>query len=65
MRKDGGDLAFILAEYHEDPEATRQSVQRLLDLPFEVLCMDHGASIGTNPHAALRKLLGQGIACTQ
>jgi glyoxylase-like metal-dependent hydrolase (beta-lactamase superfamily II) len=58
MREDGGDLAFIPAEYHEDPEATRASVRRLLDLPSEVLCMDHGAPITANPHAALRKLLG-------
>jgi hypothetical protein len=65
MREDGGDLAFIPPEYHDDPEATRESVQRLLDLPFEVLCMDHGAPITTNPHAALRKLLGQGIAGPQ
>jgi glyoxylase-like metal-dependent hydrolase (beta-lactamase superfamily II) len=59
MREDGGDLAFIPAEYHEDPEATRESVRRLLDLPFEVLCMDHGAPITADPHAALRKLLGR------
>jgi glyoxylase-like metal-dependent hydrolase (beta-lactamase superfamily II) len=65
MREDGGDLAFIPAEYHDDPGATRESVQRLLDLPFEVLCMDHGAPVTTNPHAALRKLLGQGIARPQ
>jgi glyoxylase-like metal-dependent hydrolase (beta-lactamase superfamily II) len=65
MREEGGDLAFIPAEYHDDPEATRESVRRLLDLPLEVLCMDHSAPIIDNPHAALRKLLGQGIACPQ
>ena len=53
-----GELAFIPAEFHDDPEATRDSVRRLLDLPFEVLCMDHGAPITADPHAALRKLLG-------
>ena len=41
---DGG-LAFIPAKYHDDPDATRDSVRRLLDVPFEVLCMDHGAPI--------------------
>ena len=61
MREDG-DLAFIPAEYHDDPEATRESVRRLLDLPFELLCMDHGAPITANPHAALRKLLDKAIA---
>ena len=59
MREDGGDLAFIPAEYHEDPEATRESVRRLLDLPFKVLGMDHGAPITTDLHAMLRKLLSR------
>jgi glyoxylase-like metal-dependent hydrolase (beta-lactamase superfamily II) len=58
MRDADADLAFIPAEYHDDPEATRGSARRLLDLPFEMLCMDHGAPITANPHAALRKLLG-------
>jgi glyoxylase-like metal-dependent hydrolase (beta-lactamase superfamily II) len=58
MRDAKGALAFIPAEYHDDPEATRESVRRLLNLPFEVLCMDHGAPVTANPHAALRKLLG-------
>jgi glyoxylase-like metal-dependent hydrolase (beta-lactamase superfamily II) len=53
MRDADGDLAFIPAEYHDDPQATRDSVRRLLDLPFDVLCMDHGAPITANPHAAL------------
>jgi glyoxylase-like metal-dependent hydrolase (beta-lactamase superfamily II) len=60
MRDTDGELAFIPAEYHDDPEATRDSLRRLLDLPFDVLCMDHGAPITADPHAALRKLLGIG-----
>jgi glyoxylase-like metal-dependent hydrolase (beta-lactamase superfamily II) len=58
MRGANGDLAFIPAEYHDDPDSTRESVRRLLALSFEVLCMDHGAPITANPHAALQKLLG-------
>jgi glyoxylase-like metal-dependent hydrolase (beta-lactamase superfamily II) len=54
----GGELAFIPAEYHDDPQATRDSVRRLLDLAFEVLCLDHGPPITADPHAALRTLLG-------
>jgi hypothetical protein len=53
------DLAFVPPEYHEDPEATRASVRRLLALPFEVLCFDHGPPLTERPHAALRKLLDQ------
>lgn len=55
------ESVFIPAEYHDDPEETRDSVWRLLDLPFEVLCMDHGAPITADPHAKLRKLLDRDI----
>ncbi|MDZ3837627.1 MAG: hypothetical protein U0S49_09670 [Rhodospirillales bacterium] len=57
MRGRTGELAFVPAEYHEDPEATRASVRRLLGLPFAILCLAHGAPITDNPHAALRELL--------
>jgi hypothetical protein len=53
----GGELRFVPPEYHEDPAATRRSVEKLLDLPFGVLCFDHGAPITGDPKAALRKLL--------
>lgn len=57
MRAGDGELAFVPAEYHEDPVATRDSVRRLLDLSFDILCMDHGAPITADPHGALRRLL--------
>ena len=61
MRAADGDLAFVPPAYHDDPEATRESVRRLLTVPFEVLCLAHGAPIIANPHAALRKLLDRGV----
>lgn len=57
MRDREGILTFIPAEYHEDPQASRDSVLRLLDLSFEILCLAHGAPITANPRGALRKLL--------
>jgi len=57
LKRVGASLAFIPPEYHDDPKATRRSVQRLLDLPFSVLCLAHGAPIKRNAHAALRQLL--------
>ncbi len=57
MRSEGGELVFIPGEYHDDPTATRDSVRRLVDLPFSVLCLAHGAPIAADPHDALRKLL--------
>ena len=53
---DGG-LRFVPAEYHEDPAETRRSVERLLELPFGVLCLDHGAPVTLDPKSAIRRLL--------
>jgi hypothetical protein len=51
------ELSFIPPEFHEDPAATRRSVERLLELPFSILCLDHGAPIKEDPKAALADLL--------
>jgi metallo-beta-lactamase superfamily protein len=53
----GRPLDFVPLEYHDDPEQTRRTVERLLDLDFEVLCLDHGAPITDDPHTAIRRLL--------
>ena len=57
MHSKGKEVEFVPAELHEDPAATRLSVQRLLDLRFSVLCFNHGAPITDDPHAALRAVL--------
>ena len=57
MRVERGGLEFIPPEYHEDPGGTRASVRRLLELPFDVFCMDHGAPLTAKPHEALRRLM--------
>lgn len=44
-------------EYVHDPAATREMVARLLELPFSVLCLDHGAPVTGDPHGAIRALL--------
>lgn len=51
------DLRFIPPEYHDDPDETRRSVEKLLGLPFAILCLDHGAPHVDDPKAALRRLL--------
>jgi glyoxylase-like metal-dependent hydrolase (beta-lactamase superfamily II) len=53
------ELLFVPAEFHEDGEETRRSVERLLDLPFEVLCLDHGPPITHDPKRSLRRLLAK------
>lgn len=54
-----GGLAFVPLRYHDDPEKTRASVRRLLELDFEILCLDHGRPITHDPHLAIRELLAQ------
>ena len=58
---DGRQLRFVPPQFHEDPGETRRSVRKLLDLPFAVLCLDHGAPMTDDPKAALRRLLGPGL----
>jgi glyoxylase-like metal-dependent hydrolase (beta-lactamase superfamily II) len=59
VSSDAAGLHFINPAFHEDPEATRASVEHLLDLPFEILCFAHGDPVVDDPKAALRALLGQ------
>jgi len=56
-RSEDGELDFVPLQYHDDPDATRRSVERLLDLPFAVLCLDHGPPLAGDPKAAIRDLL--------
>ncbi len=53
----GRGLDFVPLKYHDDPTATRRSVEGLLALDFDVLCLDHGAPIADDPHGEIRRLL--------
>ena len=53
-------LSFIPPSLHDDPAATRASVEHLLSLPFGILCFAHGEPILDDPKAALREVLKQG-----
>jgi glyoxylase-like metal-dependent hydrolase (beta-lactamase superfamily II) len=55
----GSGLDFVPFEYHDDPETTRRSVEGLLELDFDVLCLDHGGPIVDDPKAAIRALLAR------
>jgi glyoxylase-like metal-dependent hydrolase (beta-lactamase superfamily II) len=57
LMDDGGSLAFVPFEFHDDPDETRRSVERLLDLDFTILCLDHGRPLTEDPKAAIRELL--------
>jgi hypothetical protein len=58
-RGEDGELDFVPLQYHDDPDTTRRSVERLLDLPFSVLCLDHGPPLAGDPKAAIRALLAR------
>jgi glyoxylase-like metal-dependent hydrolase (beta-lactamase superfamily II) len=53
----GGPLRFVPPEYHDDPAETRRSVERLLELPFDVLCLAHGSPVLHDPKRELARLL--------
>jgi glyoxylase-like metal-dependent hydrolase (beta-lactamase superfamily II) len=55
----GRGLEFVPFEYHDDPAQTRRTVEGLLELDFDVLCLDHGAPLTDDPHAAIRALLAR------
>jgi glyoxylase-like metal-dependent hydrolase (beta-lactamase superfamily II) len=55
----GRGLDFVPLQYHDDPPWTRRTVESLLDLDFEVLCLDHGSAIVDDPKAAIRSLLAR------
>jgi glyoxylase-like metal-dependent hydrolase (beta-lactamase superfamily II) len=54
---EGEGLDFVPLRFHDDPETTRRSVEGLLDLPFEMLCLDHGAPLAHGAKQAIRDLL--------
>jgi glyoxylase-like metal-dependent hydrolase (beta-lactamase superfamily II) len=56
--KDEG-LAFVAGKYQDDPKGTRVSVRRLLDLPFKVLCPNHGEPITTGAKKRIREALAK------
>ena len=55
----GRGLDFVPLQYHDDPAQTRRTVEGLLDLDFDVLCLDHGRAIADDPKAEIRALLAR------
>jgi hypothetical protein len=60
MSNPDGGLRFVPLHFHDDPAATRRSVERLLELPFDLLCLDHGRPL-PDGKAAIRSLLASTI----
>jgi len=54
-----GPLSLVPAEFMHDPEEARRSAEKLLDLPFSVLCLGHGVPVLDDPHGAIRAALAE------
>jgi len=50
-------LSVVPAEYAHDPEGARRSVEKLLDLPFAILCVAHGGPVTEDPKQQIRAAL--------
>jgi glyoxylase-like metal-dependent hydrolase (beta-lactamase superfamily II) len=57
MDGEAGGLAFVPGKFHDDFAETRRSVERLAELDFDVLCLDHGRPVTEDPRGAIRALL--------
>jgi glyoxylase-like metal-dependent hydrolase (beta-lactamase superfamily II) len=58
----GRGLDFVPLQYHDDPPLTRRTVEGLLELDFDVLCLDHGSAIASDPKAEIQALLARTAA---
>jgi glyoxylase-like metal-dependent hydrolase (beta-lactamase superfamily II) len=53
----GQGLAIVGEDEMPDPAEARRSIRKLLDLPFTVLCLDHGPPVTNDPKTAVSALL--------
>lgn len=57
MNETDRGLVFLSDKYQEDPRRSRDSVRRLLDLEFGIVCFGHGAPLKGGGREALKALL--------
>lgn len=60
VRPPGAELSLISAAYAHDIEQARRSVESLLRLDFDILCLGHGVPVTEDPKAAIRAALDRG-----
>lgn len=53
----GTGLVIVGEEEMPDPAEARRSIRKVLELPFSVLCLDHGAPLRKDPKTAIRALV--------
>jgi glyoxylase-like metal-dependent hydrolase (beta-lactamase superfamily II) len=52
-----GRVAMLASRWMHDPEQARRSVETLLDLDFDVLCLAHGGAVTEGAKDAVRDAL--------
>jgi glyoxylase-like metal-dependent hydrolase (beta-lactamase superfamily II) len=52
-----GRVAMLASRWMYDPEEARRSVEKLLELDFEVLCLAHGGAVTKDAEGAVRGAL--------
>ena len=57
LKGEGRELEVCPAEYAYDPKEQRRSLEKILELPFSVLCLAHGPAITDDPKGATRAAL--------
>lgn len=57
VHEPGKPLELIPAEYAHDVDEARRNVEKLLELPFDVLCLGHGVPVTDDPKGAIRVML--------
>lgn len=57
VHETGQPLELIPAEYAHDVDEARRSVEKLLELDFDVLCLGHGVPVTDDPKGAIRAAL--------
>jgi glyoxylase-like metal-dependent hydrolase (beta-lactamase superfamily II) len=62
LRPAGESLAVLPDKWAHDPQQMRESLRKVLDLDFEVLCLGHGAPVTDDPKGVLRTALEDGPA---
>ncbi len=53
----GEGLAFVPSEDQDEPARARETVRKLLDLNFEILCTNHGDPVIRGAKQAIREAL--------
>ncbi|MFN2469868.1 MAG: MBL fold metallo-hydrolase [Gaiellaceae bacterium] len=54
LQPPGQPVMLVPAEYVQDPAEQHRSVEKLLELPFEVLCLTHGGVLREGAKGAVR-----------